>query len=317
MKIIQKKILAVVLLVILLIFIYVFLGESTNKEPKDTNLNNNISKKIDYKDPILISSSNFLEYCSDYKGYGPYIVRSPITNSLLYGKEINTIVEIKKECDISEIDEFWVGFSSLSSIKTALTDKEVTKLKELGVTTVSYNPEVTEKSSTVQKQERENLLSDVSHDNPLIEFIEFTNSIGFKSSWAPLRDDVDQIKDEILVNAAEKGLNYIFLQEQRKIEGSCPDERIKEAKTTLDRYQKIFKNNLKVGLQLMSGKEHPETRCYVADVFAKNKCDFKGNGDFYACRYLTTELAKNKSTHFLSIWPIENEVEFIKSIRSN
>ena len=98
-----------------------------------------LAQSVSYQDPIVINSDNYKTYHSDYKYFGPFIPRAVIFSDSTYESQILGLETIKTYNE--NVSEFRVGFSSINTVKTKLTAGQIQRLKSIGVTTLTYNPE--------------------------------------------------------------------------------------------------------------------------------------------------------------------------------
>ena len=109
----------------------------------------------------------------------------------------------------------------------------------------------------------------------------------------------------------KSGLDGIVIQEQRLIENSCVEDRVKAVQNIINKYKTAAGKDLIIGMQVMP------SRCTTANTYGVAHCN--GSSEKWShCSKFISEL--NNSINFISIWAsakpdVDNLPEFSNMIR--
>lgn len=252
--------------------------------------------------PIQINSSNYDAYHSTYRSSGPFVVRATVLEPDRYARSLNEIARIHTYGE--NIADYRIGFGSVGALEGLLIDGEGQQLRDLGVTTLTYNPE----GAHTPAQEFGHRF-DASEANPIVQFARLAQEYGFRAVWAPLRTDADRIGDGALMLIYASGLDGLALQEQRFIENACVDTRLDAVEATLRRHEQIAGRSLELTVQIMS------SRCAAGDALMVSCGEGANIYQYQHCDMFVEGLVDHSMLDVLSIWPNGNEASLIETIR--
>jgi hypothetical protein len=249
--------------------------------------------------PIMINAGNYKSNHTSYQAIGgPFIARAVVLSQSSYQGGVQTLAQIK---EFNEDVELWIGFRYLSDIKSLLTTSEINKLKSLGVTTITYNPEG-------QSDETAQLIGNDTMSNPAVEFAKFTQSNGFNSNLVPIRLNLDKIPSNAMQYMYQEGLDGIGLQEQQFIEAHCISERVAAVTNTVSKHKNAAGRSIDVLVQIMS------SRCANGDSQMAGCGDGNAQYKYHQCDLFVEKIYNQ--INIISIWSTQNnESDFIKVLR--
>ncbi|KKS75466.1 MAG: hypothetical protein UW37_C0005G0021 [Candidatus Gottesmanbacteria bacterium GW2011_GWA2_44_17] len=195
------------------------------------------------------------------------------------------------------ITDFSLGIGSISF----LNNLDIARLKNIGVTILSYNPE----GGHTPAAEFKERFTD-SDNNPLVQFAKWGENNGFKTFWAPLRNDADSTPDSVIKRIYAAGMDGLGLQEQQFIEKSCPSVRTVKVKETLNRHRQLAGKPIETTVQIMANRclRADNVSCADAIVYPYQHCQLFVNN-------IKDEI------NALGVWPSTDDLNFIKTLRSD
>lgn len=262
-----------------------------------------------FSKPIEINARTLSLYKTQITSGGQTIPRGVVLSDSRYETEILILENMKKVND-PNIQEYWLGFGSVETVKNKLTPTEIQRLKNIGVTTLSYNPEGDHTPS-----EEFNRRFNANLTNPIVEFVTLVKRMGFDAIWAPLRADADRTSDATLRVIYNTGLDGIALQEQKFIESACVSDRVASVNKTIDRHKAIANRLIHSTVQIMP------SRCDTGDTYGVTSCGLSPNHyRFQHCDEFVNQI-KDK-IDILSIWSSSSTdnnilVDFVNTLRNS
>lgn len=245
-----------------------------------------------FSKPIGINSSAFS--ASSYRGLGPFILRGMMLNSV--NSNVYSQLENAKNAGGSEIVDLTLGIGSISF----LNQLDTARLRNIGVTTISYNPEGGHTPSDEFNQRRVD-----SDSNPIVQFGRWGEQNSFNTVWAPLRGDSDSTPDSVIQRIYDAGIDGLGLQEQRFIETACPNDRYNKVKNTIEKHERLAGKNLFVSVQIMA------IRCQTAEQLS---CSESYSSSYGHCDTFVDLIAGLVDT--IGFWPSTGDLDIIPILRS-
>lgn len=263
----------------------------------------NIKKVLTFFDKPLETNVNALAYnnwsnLSQLSGKGPIIARAVVLNKADYETQYNNqinLLETLKSKGNPDISGYAVVFGSVDYATTKLIASEATRLKNIGVTAIKYNPE----SGNTPDAEFAAKYDD-NDNNPIVRFAQLAENNGFQSIWVPIRyDSTNYAKytDSLLARIYGHGLDGLDLQEQTLIENQCVASRIPTVDSTFSYHEQRAGKTLIKQVQVMS------SRCANGDSYAITNCtatEKTGEYTYQHCDQFSGQLESRVNS--LSIW---------------
>jgi hypothetical protein len=98
------------------------------------------------------------------------------------------------------------------------------------------------------------------------------------------------------------GLDRIGIQEQKRIDESCVQDRVTAIREAKAAYERIAGRPIAVGTQVMPGYQYTEG-CYPGDVYAQQHCPGESIGFTYAhCSIFAATLGSEGLVESIGIW---------------
>jgi hypothetical protein len=261
-----------------------------------------VSEGIAFGGPIQINSSNYVAHHSTYQASAPFIVRAPVLQADRFTRGLDEISRIRTYGE--DISDYRIGFGSVQVLEGLLSETEAQRLRDMGVTTLTYNPE----GGHTPAAEFDRRF-DASESNPIVQFARLAHAYGFRAVWAPLRADADRTGDDALALIYAGGVDGLALQEQRFIESACVDTRLDAVQATVRRHERIAGRSLEVTVQIMSN------RCATGDGLMTSCGEGTPAYPFQHCDLFVDGLSDRSLADVLSIWPTGDETSLIETIR--
>ena len=266
------------------------LGDKLSGSSVNPTLTPTSVQSTGFSKPLQINASVFNSF---YNNLGPFYVRGMMLTSI--NNTVYTQLENIKNSGLS-ISDFRLGIGSISFLNSL----DITRLKNIGVSTLAYNPEGGHTPTDEFSKRFDN-----SDTNPIVQFAQWGESNGFKTLWAPLRNDADSTSNSVVTRIYSSGLDGISLQEQQFIEKSCPDVRTAKVKETFARHRQLSGKPIETSIQIMAN------RCLAADSLS---CGLIIDYPYKHCRLFIDAIESEIDS--LSIWPSTDDIGLITILRS-
>lgn len=240
---------------------------------------------------IITNAHAFLQESTTSANFSPVIPKGEIlsTGSNVYPNEVGYLQQIKNSNNPA-VKDYYLEFGSVATASADLTPTNVQTLKNIGVSTLLYNPE-----SGHTPASEYNARFNADSSNPIIQFGNLAQSLGFNAIWAPTRFDADATSDQTISLIYSSGINGVVLQDQKQLNNACYPTQIITDTSTINRHNTDAGRSISVIVQLMS------TWCDTADTYSVNFCNLNQNHyRWQACDAFTA--AENNSITDLAIW---------------
>jgi hypothetical protein len=261
-----------------------------------------VGENASFSGPVQINASNYDAYHSIYQSIGPFIVRAVVLQADRYERGVNEIERIQGYGE--NVVDYRIGFGSVAVIEQLLESGEAQRLRDLGVTSLTYNPEG---QHTPEGEFSRRF--DANDQNPIVRFSRLADAYGFRAIWAPLRADADRIGDEALALIYSTGLDGLALQEQRFIENACVDTRTDAVEATIRRHSNIAGRQIELTVQIMS------SRCSNGDSIMSSCGEGELEYQYQHCDLFVDALVEQSTLDVLAIWPNGDESSLIEIMR--
>lgn len=264
------------------------------------------SPPTSHQGPIENNSNNIRQFCTSYRSYGPFVARAVVLQADQYQSRVGDLEFIKNNpTTCPQISDYRIAFGSVATMQQLLTPTEITRLRNIGVTTLMYNPE-----GGHTPLDEFNRRNEDSPDNPIVQLGQFAQINGFDSIWVPLRGDADTPTDAVLTRIYQSGVDGLGLQEQRFIEVECVADRFARVRNTVNRHETQAGKQLEVTVQLMS------TRCTTGDSLMASCGQGTFSYQFQHCDTFIDRLDSEYPFDILAVWPTTNETPLISTLRA-
>ncbi|KKU96020.1 MAG: hypothetical protein UY28_C0039G0002 [Candidatus Amesbacteria bacterium GW2011_GWB1_48_13] len=249
------------------------------------------AQTITFTDPVVINADNYAKYFSQYKPMAPMIARATILSAGDYTNQVTNLNNIK----IADTAvEFWIGWRNFADMQSLMTPAQVTELKNLGVTTITYNPE--------DKPESDDFLQKTGDANPAVQFVKFARNNGFKAMLVPFGYVLinDMVPDNILAAIYSEGLDGFIVQEQNAIETNCVLDRVTRINEIVIKHETIAGRSLFTGVQVMAGQ------CATGDSLIEQCGEGPKTYTYQHCDLYIDELSSHGLIDMMTVWAMSS-----------